>query len=585
MVIIAFSIASEWEYYYPAKPPAKAEIQALKASIEIAQAANLKPIKEIANSIGLTDEEIEPYGAFKAKINLSTMNRLQNQKNGKVIVVTAINPTTAGEGKTTTTIGLGEAFGYLKKKSIVCIRQPSLGPVFGIKGGATGGGYAQVLPMEEINIHFTGDIHAITTAHDLLSALLDNQLYQGNPLGIDPTKITWKRVLDMNDRALRRVTVGVGGGTAGVTREEGFEITAASEVMAILGLSRSLSELKRRLGQIIIGYNQTGTPITAKDLKANGAMALVLREALKPNLVQTIENTPAIIHGGPFGNIAHGCPSIIGLQIAVRLADYVIVEPGFGAELGAEKYFDILCRLDEAIRPAAAVVVASLRALKVQGGVHADKIGESNVDAVKKGFSNLQKQVENVREFGVSVVVTLNRFYGDTEEEVTTFIELCKQHNYPAAVSEVFEKGGEGGIELAQMLMEIIKSKPSSFKFLYELSSPIKSKIEMIAQRVYGADGVNFEDSAKNDLVTIESQGFGRFPVCIAKTQYSLSDNPKLLGRPSGFKVNITKLKVSAGAEFVVAYAGEVLTMPGLSKSPAAQNMDVMDDGRIIGLY
>ncbi len=557
----------------------------MKASIEIAQEADLKPIKEIAVSIGLRDEEIEPYGAFKAKIKISAYDRLKTQKNGKVIVVTAINPTTAGEGKTTTTIGLGEAFGRLNKKSIICIRQPSLGPVFGIKGGATGGGYAQVLPMEEINLHFTGDIHAITAAHDLLSALLDNHLYQGNQLGIDPTHISWKRALDMNDRALRHVTVGVGGGTAGVTREEGFEITAASEVMAILGLSRSLSELKRRLGQIIVAYNQSGTPITAQDLKANGAMALILREALKPNVVQTLENTPAIIHGGPFGNIAHGCPSIIGLQMAVKLADYVIVEPGFGAELGAEKYFDILCRLDESIRPAAAVVVASLRALKTQGGVPPEKLGKLNIDALEKGFSNLQKQVENVRMFGVKVVMALNKFEGDTEEEITALLNLCKQNSYPAAISEVFQKGGKGGIELAQTLIQLTESEESAFQFLYDLSSPVQTKIETIAKRVYGADGVNFSDTAKVDLQAIEAMGYGKFPVCIAKTQYSLSDNPKLLGRPSGFTIHITRLKVSAGAEFVVAYAGEILTMPGLSKTPAAQNMDVFDDGRIIGLY
>jgi len=557
----------------------------LKASIEIGQAANLKPIKDIAASIGLENDEIELYGSFKAKIKLSVLDRLKSRKAGKVIVVTAINPTTAGEGKTTTTIGLGEAFGRINKKSIICIRQPSLGPVFGIKGGATGGGYAQVLPMEEINLHFTGDIHAITTAHDLLSALLDNHLYQGNTLEIDPTRITWKRALDMNDRALRRVTIGVGGGTAGVTREEGFEITAASEVMAILGLSRSLSELKRRLAQIIVAYNQDGTPITAHDLKAEGAMALVLNEALKPNLVQTLENTPAIIHGGPFANIAHGCPSILGLQMAVKLADYVVVEPGFGAELGAEKYFDILCRLDENVRPAAAVVVASLRALKTQGGVQPERLGEQNTEAIINGFSNLQKQVENVRIFGVKVVVALNKFEGDAEEEVAAFLDLCKQNNYPAAISEVFQKGGEGGMELARILDEITELQEMPFKFLYELEQPIKTKIETIATRIYGADAVDFSDTAKTDLQAIEAQGYGKIPVCIAKTQYSLSDNPKLLGRPKGFTVHIMRLKVSAGAEFIVAYAGEVLTMPGLSKSPAAQNMDIMDDGRIVGLY
>jgi formate--tetrahydrofolate ligase len=557
----------------------------LKTSIEIGQAANLKPIKDLATSIGLQEDEIELYGAYKAKIKLNVLNRLKKRKNGKVILVTAINPTTAGEGKTTTTIGLGEAFGRLKKKSIICIRQPSLGPVFGIKGGATGGGFAQVLPMEEINLHFTGDIHAITTAHDLLSALLDNHLYQGNVLGIDPTRIIWKRALDMNDRALRRVTIGVGGGTAGVTRDEGFEITAASEVMAILGLSRSLSELKKRLGQIIIAYTTAGTPITAHDLKAEGAMALVLREALNPNLVQTLENTPAIIHGGPFGNIAHGCPSILCLQMAVKLADYVVVEPGFGAELGAEKYFDILCRLDETIQPAAAVVVASLRALKTQGGVLAEKLGEENTEAIVKGFSNLQKQVENVRIFGVEAVVALNKFDGDSEREVTTFLDLCRQNNYRAAISEVFQKGGEGGLELARILEEIIESKNNAFKFLYELSSSIQTKIETIAKEIYGADGANFSDSAKSDLQAIEALGYEKLPVCIAKTQYSLSDNPELLGRPKDFTIHITRLKASAGAEFIVAYAGEILTMPGLSKNPAAMNMDVMDDGTIVGLY
>ncbi len=557
----------------------------MRPSIEIAQQAKLKSIQEIAVSIGLREDEIEPYGAFKAKIILTALKRLQSNANGKIVIVTAINPTTAGEGKTTTSIGLGEAFGRLNRKSIVCIRQPSLGPVFGIKGGATGGGYAQVLPMEEINLHFTGDIHAVTSAHDLLSSLLDNHLYQGNSLGIDPSRIVWKRALDMNDRALRRITVGVGGGTAGVTREDGFEITAASEVMAILGLSRSLSELKRRLGQIIVAYTQTGTPITTHDLKAEGAMTLVLRDALKPNLVQTLENTPTIIHGGPFGNIAHGCPSIISLQIAVKLAEYVVVEPGFGAELGAEKYFDILCRLDEEIRPAAAVVVASLRALKVQGGVPAEKLTELNLDALKKGFSNLQKQVENVREFGVNVVVALNKFEDDTAEEIAVFFELCRQNNCDAVLSEVFQKGGEGGLKLAERLIEIIRSKEVAFEFLYELSTPLQTKIETIAKRLYGADGVDFSNQAKTDLSAIEAQGFSRFPVCIAKTQYSLSDNPKLLGRPSGFRVNVNRLKVSAGAEFVVAYAGEILTMPGLSKNPAAQNMDITKDGRIVGLY
>ncbi len=557
----------------------------MKTSIEIGQEANLKPIKDIAASIGLRADDVELFGSFKAKIKLNVLDGLKNRKNGKVILVTAINPTTAGEGKTTTTIGLGEAFVRLNKKSIICIRQPSLGPVFGIKGGATGGGYAQVLPMEEINLHFTGDIHAITTAHDLLSALLDNHLYQGNALGIDTARITWKRALDMNDRALRRVTVGVGGGTAGVAREEGFEITAASEVMAILGLSRSLSELKKRLGQIIVAYNQTGNPITAHDLKAEGAMALVLKEALKPNLVQTLENTPAIIHGGPFSNIAHGCPSILSLQMAVKLADYVIVEPGFGAELGAEKYFDILCRLDASIGPAAAVIVASLRALKTQGGEQPENIGAQNTDAIKKGFNNLQKQVENVQMFGVRVIIALNKFEGDHEEEITAFLDLCKQNNYSASISEVFQKGGEGGVELARKLIETTQSEETSFRFLYELPTSIETKIETIAKEVYGAGAVDFSDAAKTDLKTIKALGYEEFPVCIAKTQYSLSDNPKLLGRPSGFTVHITRLKVSAGAEFIVAYAGEILTMPGLSKNPAALGMDVLDDGRIIGLY
>ncbi len=557
----------------------------MRPSIEIAQQANLKPIREIATSIGLREEEVEPYGAFKAKIKLAALKRLQGNANGKIILVTAINPTPAGEGKTTTSIGLGEAFGRLNKKGIVCIRQPSLGPVFGIKGGATGGGYAQVLPMEEINLHFTGDIHAVTAAHDLLSALLDNHLYQDNSLNIDPTRIVWKRALDMNDRSLRKVIIAAGGGTGGVTREDGFEITAASEIMAILGLSSSLSELKRRLGQIIVAYSKDDKPITAGDLKAHGAMALVLRDALKPNLVQTLENTPAIIHGGPFGNIAHGCPSLIGLQMAVKLAHYVIVEPGFGAELGAEKYFDIVCRLDEDLRPAATVVVATIKALKIQGGLSVERLSDSNPEAVKAGFSNLEKQVENVRQFGVGIVVALNRFDDDSDAEVAAFLKLCRENDYAVSLSQVFQKGGEGGVELAQRLMEVIESQESKFRFLYELPTSIQDKIKAIGEKLYGADGVDFTDQAKSDLQMIESQGFNQLPVCIAKTQYSLSDNPKLLGRPTGFRVTITRLKVAAGAEFVVAYAGDILTMPGLSKTPAAQNMDITEDGRIIGLY
>lgn len=557
----------------------------MKASIEIAQEAHLKPIGEIAEDLGLSAADIEPFGAYKAKIKFDVARRFQTRKKGKVIVVTAINPTTAGEGKTTTSIGLGEAFGRLGEKCVVCIRQPSMGPVFGIKGGATGGGYAQIVPMDEINLHFTGDIHAVTAANDLLSALLDNHLYQGNQLDIDVESIVWRRALDMNDRSLRRIQVGVGGGTAGIPRQDGFEITAASEVMAILGLSRNLSELRRRLGQIIVAYNHQGRPVTAADLKANGAMSLVLKEAIKPNLVQTLENTPAIVHGGPFGNIAHGCPSLIGLQLAVSLADYVVVEPGFGAELGAEKFFDIVCRLDESIRPSVAVIVASIRSLKLNGGVTVDKLIEENTEALTTGFANLQKQVENVREFGIQVIVALNRFTGDTEIEIETFLKLCRNSGYPTALSEVFEKGGQGGIQLARMIMDSIRNTAPRFRFLYDLDASIDSKIETVAKRLYGAGKVEYSDEAANQLKEIKASGFGGLPVCIAKTQYSLSDNPKLLGRPQGFPVKITRLKVSAGAEFVVAYAGDILTMPGLPKIPAALNMDVSADGTITGLY
>lgn len=556
----------------------------MKTDIQIAQEATMLPIKDVAASIGIKEDDLELYGKYKAKISDELINRTKKNPDGKLILVTAINPTPAGEGKTTTSVGLGEAFGRLGKKALIALREPSLGPCFGIKGGAAGGGYAQVVPMEDLNLHFTGDFHAITSANNLLAALLDNHIQQGNELGIDPRQIVWKRCMDMNDRVLRNIVVGLGSKMDGMVREDHFVITVASEIMAILCLADDMADLKKRLGRIIVAYTFDGKPVTADDLQATGSMAALLKDALKPNLIQTLEHTPAIVHGGPFANIAHGCNSVRATKTALKLADYVITEAGFGADLGAEKFFDIKCRM-AGLKPDAVVLVATIRALKYNGGVPKDELSSENLDALKAGIVNLEKHIENLHKFGVPVVVTLNSFVTDTKAETDFVEQFCKERGCEFALSEVWEKGGEGGIDLANKVLETIEHKESNFKVLYDDSLSLKEKIETVAKGIYGADGVTYSPAAERELKRITDLGMGDFPVCMAKTQYSLSDDAKKLGRPSGFKINVREVYASAGAGFVVAVNGSIMTMPGLSKKPAAYGIDVDDNGVITGLF
>ena len=556
----------------------------MKTDIQIAQEAKMIPIKEVAASIGIQEDDLELYGKYKAKISDELIERSKSNPDGKLILVTAINPTPAGEGKTTTSVGLGQAFGKLGKKALIALREPSLGPCFGIKGGAAGGGYAQVVPMEDLNLHFTGDFHAITSANNLLAALLDNHIQQGNELGIDPRQIVWKRCMDMNDRVLRNIVVGLGSKMDGVVREDHFVITVASEIMAILCLADDMADLKKRLGKIIVAYSYEGKPVTADDLQATGAMAALLKDALKPNLIQTLEHTPAIVHGGPFANIAHGCNSVRATKTALKLADYVITEAGFGADLGAEKFFDIKCR-KAGLSPDAVVLVATVRALKYNGGVPKDKLSEENLDALKKGIVNLEKHIENIQKYGVPVVVTLNSFITDTKAETDFIEQFCKERDCEFALSKVWENGGEGGIDLAKKVLETLENKESNFKLLYDDSLSLKEKIETVAREIYGADGVTYTAAAEKELQRITDIGMGDLPVCMAKTQYSLSDDAKKLGRPSGFTINVREVYVSAGAGFVVAINGSIMTMPGLSKKPAAYGIDVDDNGVITGLF
>ena len=551
--------------------------------IEIAQQCAMKPITEIASELNIRPEELEPYGHYKAKLSDSLFDRLADRPNGKLVLVTAINPTPAGEGKTTTTVGLGQAMKKIGKNAIIALREPSLGPVFGIKGGAAGGGYAQVVPMEDINLHFTGDMHAITAANNLLCAILDNHLQQGNELGIDPRRVLFKRCMDMNDRALRNTIVGLGGKANGVVREDGFQITVASEVMAILCLAADLQDLKERLGNILVAYTYDNKPVYAKDLKVNGSMAVLLKDAIKPNLVQTLENTPALMHGGPFANIAHGCNSVRATKLALKLADYTITEAGFGSDLGAEKFLDIKCRY-AGIAPSAIVVVATLRALKYNGGVPKADTAQPNVEALKAGLCNLAAHVENMKKFGVPVVVAINHFLTDTDEEIEVLENYCRENDVEFALSDVFAKGGEGGKELAEKVVKACE-KPANFAPIYSLDLSIKEKIETIAKEIYGADGVDYSAAASKAIADIEKLGYSKLPVCMAKTQYSLSDDANKLGRPTGFRINIREVKVSAGAGFVVALAGAIMTMPGLGKDPAAYRIDIDADGQIHGLF
>lgn len=556
----------------------------MKTDIEIAQEARMKPIMEIAQSLDILEDEVELYGKYKAKINLGAWDRLKDQPDGKLILVTAINPTPAGEGKTTTTVGLGQAMSKMGKKAMIALREPSLGPCFGIKGGAAGGGYAQVVPMEDINLHFTGDFHAITTTHNLLSALLDNHIQQGNLLNIDPRQIVFRRVMDMNDRSLRKIIIGLGGRTEGVPRENGFDITVASEIMAILCLSKDLMDLKERFGRIVVAYTYEGKTITAHDLEAEGAMALLMKDAIKPNLVQTLENTPVFIHGGPFANIAHGCNSVIATKLAMKLADYVVTEAGFGADLGAEKFYDLKCRF-AGLKPAATVIVATVRALKMNGGVAKENLAPENLEALASGIVNLEKHIENIGKFGVPAIVAINRFPTDTDAELEFIAQRCRELGAEFALSEVFTKGGEGGMELAKAVLNIVDNKESNFKVLYELELPIEDKIEKIAQEIYGADGVNFAKEAQVSIKKYTELGYGQLPICMAKTQYSLTDDQTVLGRPTGFTITVREVRLSAGAGFLVAITGAIMTMPGLPKRPAALRMDIDAQGKITGLF
>ena len=554
------------------------------SDIEIAQNAKMQKITDVAAKLGISEDDIELYGRYKAKLSMDLIRRMENEKPGKLVLVTAITPTPAGEGKSTTTVGLAQGLHKIGKKVIVALREPSLGPCMGIKGGAAGGGYSQVVPMEDINLHFTGDFHAITSAHMLLSAMLDNHIQQGNALNIDPRRIVWKRVVDMNDRELRNIVVGLGGKAHGVPRQDGFDITVASEVMAILCLANSLHDLKERLSKIIVAYDYSGNPVTAGQIKAHGAMAALLKDAIKPNLVQTLENVPAIIHGGPFANIAHGCNSVMATKTCMKLADYTITEAGFGADLGAEKFFDIKCRY-AGLKPDAVVIVATVRALKMHGGVPKTDLKTPNVEAVKAGLCNLEKHIENVKKFGVPAVVAINIFAQDTAEELEAVREHCAKHGVNVALSDVFAKGGEGGIELAKEVVALAESGKANFKPIYELDIPLKAKIETIAKEIYGADGVNYTKEADKALKEFEALGYGNLPVCMAKTQYSFSDDQTLLGRPSGFTITIKNCRIAAGAGFIVVLTGDIMTMPGLPKVPAAEKIDVSDEGVISGLF
>lgn len=556
----------------------------MKTDIQIAQEAELMHIKDVAASIGISEEELEFYGKHKAKLSDELWEKVKDRKDGKLVLVTAINPTPAGEGKTTITVGLGEAFAKINKKAIIALREPSLGPCFGIKGGAAGGGYAQVLPMEDLNLHFTGDFHAITSANNLLAAMLDNHIQQGNALGIDPRNIGWKRCVDMNDRVLRNIVVGLGNKMDGMVREDHFVITVASEIMAILCLADDLADLKRRLGRIIVAYTFEGNPVTADDLQATGAMTALLKDAIKPNMIQTLEHTPALVHGGPFANIAHGCNSVRATKLALKISDITITEAGFGADLGAEKFMDIKCR-KAGLKPDAVVLVATVRALKYNGGVAKQDLGEENLEALKKGIVNLEKHIENIQKYGVPVVVTLNSFVTDTEAENEFIRSFCEERDCEFALAKVWEKGGEGGIELAEKVLDTLENKESNFHVLYEDELSLTEKIEKISKEIYGANGVVYEPAAKKQLAKIEEMGFGHFPICMAKNQYSLSDDAKKLGRPENFDIHIREVYVSAGAGFVVALTGAVMTMPGLPKVPAANNIDVTDDGKITGLF
>ena len=556
----------------------------MKTDIQIAQEAELMHIKDVAASIGISEEELEFYGKHKAKLSDELWEKVKDRKDGKLVLVTAINPTPAGEGKTKITVGLGEAFAKMNKKAIIALREPSLGPCFGIKGGAAGGGYAQVLPMEDLNLHFTGDFHAITSANNLLAAMLDNHIQQGNALGIDPRNIVWKRCVDMNDRVLRNIVVGLGNKMDGMVREDHFVITVASEIMAILCLADDLADLKRRLGRIIVAYTFEGNPVTADDLQATGAMTALLKDAIKPNMIQTLEHTPALVHGGPFANIAHGCNSVRATKLALKISDITITEAGFGADLGAEKFMDIKCR-KAGLKPDAVVLVATVRALKYNGGVAKQDLGEENLEALKKGIVNLEKHIENIQKYGVPVVVTLNSFVTDTEAENEFIRSFCEERDCEFALAKVWEKGGEGGIELAEKVLDTLENKESNFHVLYEDELSLTEKIEKISKEIYGANGVVYEPAAKKQLAKIEEMGFGHFPICMAKNQYSLSDDAKKLGRPENFDIHIREVYVSAGAGFVVALTGAVMTMPGLPKVPAANNIDVTDDGKITGLF
>lgn len=556
----------------------------MKTDIQIAQEAVMEPIAKVAENFHMEADDLELYGKYKAKISDGYLEKIQNNPEGKLILVTAINPTPAGEGKTTITVGLGQAFGKLGKKAVIALREPSLGPCFGIKGGAAGGGYAQVVPMEDLNLHFTGDFHAITSANNLLAAMLDNHIQQGNELGIDTRQVVWKRCLDMNDRVLRNVVVGLGNKTDGTVREDHFVISVASEIMAVLCLAADMADMKERLGKIVVAYNYQGEPVTAADIKAVGAMAALLKDAIKPNLIQTLEHTPALVHGGPFANIAHGCNSVIATRAGLKMADYVITEAGFGADLGAEKFFDIKCRI-AGLKPDAVVLVATVRALKYNGGVAKADLNRENMEALQKGIVNLEKHIENLQKYGVPVVVTLNAFVADTEKEIQYVKEFCEARNCQFAIAEVWEKGGEGGTALAEKVLASLETKESHFKPLYEDRLSLTEKIEKVAKEIYGAEAVSYSAAAGKQLKKLEELGFGKLPVCMAKTQYSLSDNPELLGRPEGFTMNIREAYVSAGAGFVVVLTGAVMTMPGLPKEPAAVHIDVDENGVITGLF
>lgn len=552
--------------------------------VQIAQNASMLPIKDVAGQLGLCEDDLELYGKYKAKISLETIKNLENKENGKLILVTAINPTPAGEGKTTTMIGLAQAMNKIGKKTIVAMREPSLGPCFGIKGGAAGGGYAQVVPMEDINLHFTGDIHAITTANNLISAMLDNSLQQGNPLNIDERQIVWKRVVDLNDRALRHIVVGLGGKVNGVPREDGFDITVASEIMGILCLANDLSDLKSRVARIIVAYTRDGSPVTVEDLKATGAVTLLLKDAIKPNLVQTLDHTPVFVHGGPFANIAHGCNSVMATKLALKLAPYTVTEAGFGADLGAEKFLDIKCR-QAGLKPDAVVIVATVRALKMHGGMDKKELANENLEALRKGIANLEKHIENITKYGLPAIVAINAFPTDTKAELDLLEEICNAKGVKVALSEVWAKGADGGIELANGLIDLLENKESNFKPIYDLDLPIDEKIKTIAREIYGADDVIFTKKAKTNIKKLTDLGLDKLPICIAKTQYSLSDDASLLGRPTGFNIEINDLIPNTGSGFLVAISGDIMRMPGLPKVPAANNMDILEDGEIVGLF